>query len=84
MINKSVIFLVWMDSYRVLYSMGVVLINSFVIVFIREGRVLLFWCRFFFFKNKMNSFICLMLGLLFLEEGEWLFNENKKVEKKIK
>lgn len=42
MINKSVIFSARTDSYRALYSMGVVLINSSAIAPIREGRATLF------------------------------------------
>lgn len=42
MINKSVIFSARTDSYRALYSMGVVLINSSAIAPFREGRASLF------------------------------------------
>lgn len=82
MINKSVIFSARTDSYRALYSMGVVLINSSAIAPIREGRASLFRRRSSPSKNKTNSFICLMPGSSPPEEGERSFNENKKVEKK--
>lgn len=82
MINKSVIFSARTDSYRALYSMGVVLINSSAIAPIREGRASLFRRWSSPSKNKTNSFICLMPGSSPPEEEERLFNENKKVEKK--
>lgn len=83
MINKSVIFSARTDSYRALYSMGVVLINSSAIAPIREGRASLFRRRSSPSKNKTNSFICLMPGSSPPEDGERLFNENKRLKKNI-